>query len=507
MGAEPAFGVGAMIGPRAPAEPPSALLPQALAAWAGAGGEPAPGALFVLKLDPGGPAALSGQVREGDELVAADRQRVAELAPEAVAALLHGPLGSLVKLRVRRKTATFDVCLERAATRAVCARVPARPRARAPCTARQAARAPVASADAGLPLACVPGALCWHQPPPARKTRTLNPQAAPPGGGTEVLAKLYNSFAKVNAVREVERRERMSPEETKAFHAAREAEAKRCEAVAKRCIDAAKRRSAEIGVLRRELRELEKQDAPFSQVLEYRNWIRRLQMEEELGPSRSADLDLLELEAEELELQERAEYLRMTLRVLEQAASAEAAHAPAPAAEGGQDPARARERGPADGDAEGAMLVMIDGLQSVRPRVRGDVDVIKAKLRAVQEQLEHLRGDGEEVPAHGAGRSSSRDGAGDGARPGGAGGAGSGGGGSSSSSLQEHGGGARAGDCAATSVTAGLAAELGSKWGARSAEPREGARIAEGTLEDAPEPCMLAQGTIETAQRLWKFGL
>jgi hypothetical protein len=43
-----------------------------------------------------------------------------------------------------------------------------------------------------------------------------------------------------------------------------------------------------------------------------------------------------------------------------------------------------------------------------------------------------------------------------------------------------------------------------SKWGARSAEPREGLRLAvEGTLEEAPEPCMLAQGTIDTAQRLW----
>jgi hypothetical protein len=43
-----------------------------------------------------------------------------------------------------------------------------------------------------------------------------------------------------------------------------------------------------------------------------------------------------------------------------------------------------------------------------------------------------------------------------------------------------------------------------SKWGARSVEPREGLRLAvEGTLEEAPEPCMLAQGTIDTAQRLW----
>jgi C-terminal processing protease CtpA/Prc len=111
-----------MIGPRLP-EPGERL--RQLVAWAGAA-EPAPGALFVLRLDPGGPAALSGQVREGDELVAVDRKRVAEMAPTAVAALLQGPLGSLVKLRIRRKTATFDVCLERDATRAVRARARAR---------------------------------------------------------------------------------------------------------------------------------------------------------------------------------------------------------------------------------------------------------------------------------------------------------------------------------------------------------------------------------------------
>jgi hypothetical protein len=352
-----------------------------------------------------------------------------------------------------------------------------------------------------------------------RKTHTLNPQAAPPVGATEILAKLHNSFAKVNAAREVARPEKMSPEETKAFHAARDAEMKRHEAIAKRCIDAAKRRNAEIGVLMRELRELQKQDAPFSQILEYRNWIRRLQMEEELGPTRSADLDLLELEAEELELKERTEYLKMTLRVLEQEASTQAVHAPP--RDDKQDAARARAGEPPDGDDEGATLVMINGRQRLRPNARGDVDVIKAKLQVVQEQLDRLRGVGEEVPAPDSSVRHSRDGAGDdaqgkgvGARQGAPGGAASGCAGRTADGARddncprEHvawGGDGDGG--AATSVTAGLAAELGSKWGARGAEPREGARIAEGTLEDAPEPCMLAQGTIETAQRLWKFGL
>jgi hypothetical protein len=40
-------------------------------------------------------------------------------------------------------------------------------------------------------------------------------------------------------------------------------------------VDAIKRRHAEIGVLERELKELERHDAPFSQILEYRTWIRR----------------------------------------------------------------------------------------------------------------------------------------------------------------------------------------------------------------------------------------
>lgn len=323
---------------------------------------------------------------------------------------------------------------------------------------------------------------------------------------------------------------------------------------------------------------MERQDAPFSQILEYRNWIRRLQMEEELGPLLSADLDLVELEAEELELQERAEHLKTTLLVLEEEAAAKStaglaaishgshSHTLSACSDGGQagEQQRGYTREGSDGEngggglpfddareaiaqeeaarslddrlrcgirgevresaeqggAQGGTLVMVNGLQTVREEVRGDVDIIKAKLRIVQDQLDHLRGvDTVEVthgnsPAEGAGRTdaqlggpsgSSRVAGGqedlDGQCVGayvGAGAVGVGGG---------VAGGVETGP-AGRSVAAGLAAELGSKWGARTAEPREGARVAaEGTLEDAPEPCMLAQGTIDTAQRLWKFGL
>jgi len=192
-----AFGIGAMIGSKH-AE---------TTGWVGQPKAPA-GALFVLKLEAGGPAKLSGQVREGDELLAVDRQKVADLTSQAVAELLHGPQGSLVKLRLRRKSITFDVCLQREAAR---------------------------------------------QDPPVRKTRTLNP-VRKVEGATEVLEKLYGSFARVNNTRTVPKPEKMSAEETQAFHAAQQEKAKRQESIAKRCLDATKRRRAEIGVLKVALR-------------------------------------------------------------------------------------------------------------------------------------------------------------------------------------------------------------------------------------------------------------
>lgn len=186
------FGVGAMIGSKS------------MELSAPGQHETSAGALFVLKLEVGGPAKLSGQVREGDQLLAVDKQKVAGLTSQAVAELLHGAHGSLVKLRLRRKDIIFDVCLQR---------------------------------DAARPE------------PPMRKTRTLNP-VRETEGAAEVLEKLYRSFARVNNARVVSKPEKMSPEETKAFHAAQQDKAKRQESIAKRCLDAAKRRRAEIGVLK-----------------------------------------------------------------------------------------------------------------------------------------------------------------------------------------------------------------------------------------------------------------
>ena len=512
-----AFGIGAMIGPRSLA--PSALH-SALAGWSSPH-EPPAGALFVLKLEAGGPAKLSGQVREGDELLAVDRQKVANLPSQAVAELLHGAQESLVKLRLRRKDVTFDVCLQRDAPR---------------------------------------------QEPPVRKTRTLNP-ARETEGATDVLEKLYRGFAKVNNARTVPKPEKMSPEETKAFHAAQQDKAKRQESISKRCLDATKRRRAEIGVLKvkpltrtrprchklsllhvagsynehtklrvavtllvtaqRELQALEKQDAPFGQILEYKNWIQRLEIEDDLGPMQIANLDQLELEAEELELQERAEYLKMTLSVLE-AEERAAGHAACSldkerelltGVPPGHGSTREGVAGAGAGcDEQGVEMVEMrgehhngrrDGQRGAQIASKGtqrDIDIIKAKLQRVDEQLDRLHG---LQSSHAGGPPAQQD--------------------ASAEKCREQeqaatvsgcqvqgskqrdvveGEGSTHGERGAASLIAGLAAELGSKWDARGAEPREGARAAaEGTLEEAPEPCMLAQGTIDTAHRLWKFGL
>lgn len=197
---ESACGIGMEIA--ASASTPS-VLPLALAEWMGSAAE-APGALFVIQLDPGGAAALSGQVQAGDELLAVDRQKAADLTAQEVAEKLQGPQGSLIKLRLRRNNITFDVCMQREPVR---------------------------------------------QAPPMRKTRTLNPVPRREDGAAEVLEKLYRGFAKINSAREVRTEAKMTPEETKAFHAAQDAEVKRQESIAKRCIDATKRRHAETCVL------------------------------------------------------------------------------------------------------------------------------------------------------------------------------------------------------------------------------------------------------------------
>ena len=451
-------GIGAMIGPKRPAER------AALSLWFGAA-ETERGALFVLELEPGGPAALSGQVRQGDELLAVDRQPVAHSTSQTVAELLSGKEGSLVKLRLRRNEATFDVCLQRDAVR---------------------------------------------HPPPERKSRTLNPAPPPPSGAADVLEQLSRSFAKVNQGRAVEIPAKMSSAELEVFVSARDAEVQRQENISKRCLDASKRRRAEMSVLERELRMLERQDAPFSQLLEYRNWIRRLQIEEELGPLHSANLDAVELEAEELELLERAQHLNTALQVV-------------------QDDAR--RSGPSEDE------------QTKSERLVSDVHVIRAKLRVVNEQLGRIRGvaaDGlhapksDSNPALATGQAaeyfaqqSGGDQGGqpcdhtalancdsdDEHRP--------------TCSQRQHEGKDdearlnlqnRAGDEAiceqapshrggksVSTVASDLAAELGSRWSKPGGEHRGVLVAAEGTLEDAPEPCMLAQSTVAIAQRLWRL--
>jgi hypothetical protein len=58
--------------------------------------------VVVEHLTPGGPAALSGQVRPRDRLLAVDGREVAPLSTGAIAALIAGPEGSSVHLRLAR---------------------------------------------------------------------------------------------------------------------------------------------------------------------------------------------------------------------------------------------------------------------------------------------------------------------------------------------------------------------------------------------------------------------
>jgi hypothetical protein len=277
----------------------------------------------------------------------------------------------------------------------------------------------------------------------------------------------------------------------------------------------------------RELQALEKQDAPFGQILEYKNWIQRLEIEDDLGPMHTANLDQLELEAEELELQERAEYLKMTLSVLE-AEERAAGHVACSRDQErylltGVPPAHGSTREGVAGagagcDEQGVEMVEMrgehhdgrrdgqSGAQIASEGSQRDIDIIKAKLQRVEEQLDRLRGlQSSHAGGHPAQQDTSAEKCHEQEQ------AATVSGGQVEGSKQEdlvEGEGSTDGERGAASLIAGLAAELGSKWDARGAEPREGARAAaEGTLEEAPEPCMLAQGTIDTAQRLWKFGL
>lgn len=254
----------------------------------------------------------------------------------------------------------------------------------------------------------------------------------------------------------------------------------------------------------------------------------------------TAALDQLELEAEELELVERAEYLSMTLSLLEAQESGTSwcaavcggdhGHESLPGVPPASEAVRDGSAGEGDGCDEHRAETQGPRVGGWQDRPEGnahkDIEIIKAKLRRVEEQLDLLRG--VQAPNTGdrlghqntpAARCRGEPAEGEAGDEGDAapstlehgvsthGAAGQVNCNKSSEGL-EHWEGLAKSEASASSTIAGLAAELGSKWDSHGAEPREGARAAaEGTLEEAPEPCMLAQGTIDTAQRLWKFGL
>ena len=68
--------------------------------YAGVGGSFQPGpngvGIFVKTVHPGGPLALSGKVKSGDELIAVNGEHVSGMSPKQFAGTLIGPIGTSV---------------------------------------------------------------------------------------------------------------------------------------------------------------------------------------------------------------------------------------------------------------------------------------------------------------------------------------------------------------------------------------------------------------------------
>jgi len=81
--------------------------------------------IFVKTVHPGGPLALSGSVKSGDELIAVEGAAVSGMSPKQFAGTLIGPIGTSVTVSMRRiddgvaAVGTFDVALIRSAARAL----------------------------------------------------------------------------------------------------------------------------------------------------------------------------------------------------------------------------------------------------------------------------------------------------------------------------------------------------------------------------------------------------
>lgn len=250
------------------------------------------GAVIFASLSPGGPAAASGMIRAGDKLMRIGNQNVGppgNLGLIRAVELLDGESGSTVRVRVQRDGKyIFDVCLERAA----------------------------ASAQNRLLALAERSRRCGA---PRKET------------GPSAAERIYAGAARLNAALASDARphseEKMSADELVAWRAARLSEEKSAETVARRRQDGGKRRRAELAVLRRELAEKEATGAAFAEQLDLQAWISRLEAEaaaeeadEGSGAAPGAGwraLQAAEAAAEQAELEERVAALRLTLAVVE----------------------------------------------------------------------------------------------------------------------------------------------------------------------------------------------
>uniref|UniRef100_A0A7S4PQG2 PDZ domain-containing protein n=1 Tax=Guillardia theta TaxID=55529 RepID=A0A7S4PQG2_GUITH len=345
----------------------------------------------------GGAAESCGMLREGDELLTVDKKDVRCMDQREVEQQLMGPEGSHVQLKiVRDGRHVFTACLER-----------------------------------HKPILVKP-----REVPSGR-------DVAPRAEDLNISERIYSGMAKINAVKYKLPEKRLTPEEVKEWRRKHDAEIARNDKMAQQMHDARLRRHAEIGVLQRELNDLVRQKAPFAKILEYENWIKRLELEDEFGPGWVAEVDTLELQTVKEEAEERLVKLKEILKLLLSSEEGE----------GGEG--RIAEIA--------AISSKIKENETILSRVRKNLGL--ASVSSVEpHQSAATGGDGEEAVA----RESSKDEAAE----------------NQPSEKRKK------------LVSSEVAADLGNRWKSHEAEPRQGIGVvAEGTIESAPEPCMLASTT------------
>jgi len=405
----------------------------------------------ISSLYPGSAAQQSGLLKAGDELLRIDKVRSEQLTEEQVYSLLAGEEGSLVQVRVKRdKKFTYDACLER--------RQPRGP------------------------------------PPPNNRCRpTQSSEAADP---QEIVDRISRGIAKINAVMERPLDcERLSPEDLEEWRKKNEEKTRRQQAKAQRQWDATRRRHAEIGVLKRELKELEKLDAPFVQLVDYRNWIRRLEYQED--GIMDEDIDSIEQEAEKEELEERLHLLELTLRQLE-TEDMESSESDRAAIVGKLQLTQSRlemlrgskDRAQSDDTDTGSIGRKLTLRPAAQPRTHRAEDT-KGGFPTTTSQVAGHQPAGQDPEVEGPATAQESTGhATDLLQP------------DPMAPLSEMLPTTKVSSAASQSATASVAAELRTKWMDKG-EPREGVRLrGEEREEVAPQPCMLAQATVAYASSM-----